>query len=158
MPPLPIDDTPPPIGLLDAQKPPLEIGTVQLGEDGNLIPGKKWDAFEFGFFYQKCAFGVTACRQGNLLRIKLCAYLGLVPYSAQSANARRELLLILDTIPKHLHFRFEITNTQQIFFLAEPMLDLPHTPIRILAAITGLLDEAGPYFDRLLPNFYGKAA
>jgi len=154
----PSKDVAPSIDVLDTQTLPLEVGTIRLSQDGSITHGDIWTSFEFGFHYREHAFGVTAHREKSVLRIILCAYLGIVPYSAQCANARDEILEIVEGLPSCTHIRFEITSTQQLFLQAESTLASPHTPVRILAAITESLYEAAPHLDHLLPKLYGKAA
>lgn len=154
----PNEDATPSIDVLDTQTIPLEVGTIRLSQDGSITHGDIWTSFEFGFHYREHAFGVTAHREKSMLHITLCAYLGIVPYSAQCANARDEILGIVEGLPPRTHIRFEITSTQQLFLQAESTLASPHTPVHILAAITASLYDATPHLDNLLPKLYRKVA
>jgi hypothetical protein len=87
----------------------------------------------------------------------LSAYIGLIPYSVQDQPLRDNIVAILGSVPSHNPFHFEITNTQQLFLQAEPSLKMPHTPIRILAAITASVVEADLYLDRLLAKLRENA-
>jgi len=156
--PSPDKDAAPSIDVLDTQALPLEVGTIRLSQDGSVTHGNIWNSFEFGFRYQEYAFGVTAYRKDGMLCITLSAYLGVIPYSAQFANARNEILDIVEGLPSRTHIHFEITSTQQLFLRAEPVLASPHTPIRILATITASLYEAIPHLDHLHPKLYRKVA
>lgn len=146
----------PVLDLLDAQKLPLEIGAAPPSK-GSLANGPAWDRLEFGFLYRQQTFGVTAFRDQGTLRVATNAHLGLIPYSAQDPDGRKEILAVLGAIPLRPNLRFEVTPTQQLFLRAEQELALPHTPVRILAAITALLDTAAPHLDRLSPMLFGNA-
>ena len=156
--PSPDKDAAPSIDILNTQALPLEVGAIHLSQDGSITHGDIWSSFEFGFRYREYAFGVTAYRKNDTLCITLSAYLGVIPYSAQCANARDEIFGTIERLPLRTHIHFQITSTQQLFLRAEPVLAPPHTPIRILTAITASLYEAVPHLDHLHAKLYGKVA
>ena len=144
--------------VLDAQVIPIELGASLLSDKRPSANGDTAKSLEFGFLYRDIPFGVTALAQGSSLHMVLSAYLGLIPYLVQDQPLRDDIVTILGSVPSHNRFHFEVTNTQQLFLQAAPSLEIPHTPIRILATITACVLEADLYLDCLLAKLRESAA
>jgi len=157
MPPLHTEDMASSLEMLETQAFPIELSAAPLLDHPSSANGDAAKPIEFGFLYRDAPFGVTALRQGASLHIVLSAYLGLIPYSVQDQPLRDDIVKILGSVPSHDRFHFEITNTQQLFLQAESILEIPHTPIRILATVTACVLEADLYLDRLLAKFHENA-
>ncbi|MGH6953411.1 MAG: hypothetical protein ACREGL_04465 [Alphaproteobacteria bacterium] len=128
---------------------------VSPGEVGVPAPVK------FTFLFYGLQFQATVEKAGENARLRLLAELGPLPFSYQSAVARRSLCQILRSSEEGSRARFRLGPAQAMRVEAETPLSLPLSPVMLVASTTVLLVDAKPYLKMIadaLPGDHRPAA
>jgi len=94
---------------------------------------------EFRFSHGNRPYRGTLTREKCLARLKLHGHIGVLPFTAQSPAARREILRLMNH--KSVRGRLQLAAGQQIVFHGESVIDLPITGIDVVTTIVQVLIE-----------------
>ncbi len=94
---------------------------------------------EFGFSHCNRPYRGTLTRDKCQARLKLHGHVGELPFTAQSAAARREILRLMTL--KSTRGRLQLAAGQRIVFHGESAIDSPFTGIDVVTAIVQTLIE-----------------
>lgn len=125
---------------------PLEVNSLFVGPDGELNridPRERTFSFSFECLGLKFAAS-TRVRQGKLW-LQLTAKAGPVPYTAESADRRRDVMAIMRASGTLPHGRVGISRDRQIEVAGELRLTEPLTPVHVVSAAAELVLEMKPY-------------
>lgn len=136
---------------------PLEVNSLFVGTDGDL---NHIDPRErpFGFTFECLGLSFTAStrvREGKLW-LQLAAKVGPVPYTAESAERRRDVVAIIRSSSTLPHGRVGISRDRQIELSGELRLSEPLTPVHVVSAAAELVLEIKPYVT-LITDFISGA-
>ncbi|MGO1117804.1 hypothetical protein ACTL6U_03835 [Rhodovibrionaceae bacterium A322] len=125
---------------------PLELGSIELTEEGLIQHRESSEPVTFSFKYHNYSFAGELAEHHNG-RLRLVGDLGKLPYTAESPEGRnfiRKLSAATSVMP---HGKFIITDRQDVRLLAEEELPEPHTPVSFMATAAALLLEFKPFLD-----------
>jgi hypothetical protein len=125
---------------------PLEVNSLFVSADGEL---NHIDPRErpFGFTFECLGLSFTAStrvRQGKLW-LQLAAKVGPVPYTAESADRRRDAVAIMRSASTLPHGRVGVSQDRQIEISGEVRLSEPLTPVHVVSAAAEFVLEIKPY-------------
>ncbi len=117
---------------------PVEINELAVDASGWLTAR---DGFlRFHFIYHGLIFALAAGKAGRSTRLSICAHLGHLPFSIESADGRRNVQAILLATSRGLpRGRIEISPRREIFLEGVLDIDAPLTPVIILAAVADFI-------------------
>lgn len=95
-------------------------------------------------------FSCTADRDNGHAALALSGDFGSLPYTAEGAERRRSIQAVLTAARQRSGLSWDVTPQQQIEVKGGITLDLPLTPIALVAGAVTLLLRARPYLDLLL--------
>lgn len=127
---------------------PLRVGDITLDEDGRIRLRSGDEPLRFVFAYRGADFEARL-ETSPEARITLSAELGKVPYSMERGSGRRLTQRIIDATAALPGGRIEVSGSQDMSLLATAQPPQPMTPASVMAAITSLLLDFGPYIDLL---------
>lgn len=106
------------------------------------------------FRYQGHTFTILAFRKDRLWHLHLYAFLGQVPYSAESPDHRQSLLDLFEKInlSQERMFRLEETINRNILYCAERLIEPPLSSLAYLTEIVSLLLDLKPYLGFIKEN------
>lgn len=136
---------------------PLEVNSLHIGPDGSLT---RIDPREhtFGFRFECLGLGFAAStkvRKGKVW-LQIVGTFGPVPYTAESADARRDAMAIVRASEALPHGRIVVSPDRQIQLSGELPLTEPLTPVHVVSAAAELVIEMKPLV-ALLSDFLPKA-
>jgi hypothetical protein len=136
------------LGRLTRDDIPFLFDALTLGSDGTIVHTAR-EKLRFSFDYQGITFNAEGSRDGDSFILTIFADLGPLPFSAESAPARRaiqELVLASGAIVgPHL----SIAEDQTIRVDASLSLLKPVSPVTTLTLVTELLLVLKPWLARL---------
>jgi len=141
---------------------PVEVGEIELTEEGVLRPREPDQPLSFSFIYNGIKFHADVPHDPSQA-IHLTATLGVLPYSMENAFGRRAAKAIVARaqLPNG---RLRIGEQLRVMIELAATPPRPRTPVSVLSTVTALLMEAKPYLDlldvalrrrRRLPGFAG---
>jgi hypothetical protein len=125
---------------------PVEINSLAVGADGELkLVDPLARPIAFTFKSQGATFtgGVKASAGGRVLGI--AGTIGPMPYSVESAGARRDAFAILFASTMSQHTRLCLSMDRRISAVGEIGVEAPLTPKLLVAAAVRLVLELEPY-------------
>ncbi len=127
---------------------PLQVGDIELDEDGRIRRRSGDQPLRLVFAYRGADFEARI-ETSPEARIALSAELGRIPYSMEQGDGRRVTQRIVEATADIPSGRIEVSETQDMSLMATAQPPLPLTPASVMAAITSLLLDFGPYIDLL---------
>lgn len=136
------------LGRLARDDIPFLFDALSLGSDGTIIHTAR-EKLHFSFDYQGITFNAEGSRDGDSFILTISAELGPLPFSAESALARRAIqdLVLASGAIVGPHFR--IAEDQTIRVDASLSLLKPVSPVTTLTLVTELLLVLKPWLGRL---------
>jgi len=138
-----IQDT---VKLVSEQMFPLEVGSVEVDEDGTLRARDSEMPLDFTFNFLDIDFEVQV-RGGDDGSLQLAATLGRLPYTAENGWTRQFLQKVMTAASKLRRSRLTVDENNQIVLRGEAVPPAPRTPMSIMATLTALVVEAKPYLE-----------
>lgn len=136
------------VGRLAREDVPFLFDAVSVGPDG-LIAHSARDAITFSFDCQGATFTATARRVDKRVVVTVVSDLGPLPFSAESALARRAIQDFVLACSASTEPRLIINENQMIRIESSFELLQPVSPITMLTMVTKLLLELKPWLTRL---------
>lgn len=136
------------VSLLASGRSPFQIGDLGIGEDGRIRLRSGDRPLCFAFAFRGADFEARMETSPKAL-ITLSAELGKVPYSMEQGTDRRATQRIVEATAGLPGGRIEISKSQDMSLVATAQPPSPLTPASVMAAITSLLLNFGPYIDLL---------
>lgn len=136
------------LALLINGRPPFQIGDLEFSEDGQIRLRSGDQPLCFAFAFRGADFEARMETTPESL-ITLSAELGKVPYSMEQGANRSATQRIVKATANLPGGRIEISESQDISLVATAQPPSPLTPASVMAAITSLLLDFGPYIDLL---------
>lgn len=136
------------IEAVTTQMSPLEVGSIELGEDGQIRRRADDVPLNFGFTYLGIEF-TGIINTGDDAEVTLHAELGKLPFSIESSDGRRwsrHIIALGGNLP---HGKLFLTDSQDMRLEAAWTPPSPRTPVSIIATITSLLLDFKPYLEIL---------
>lgn len=134
--------------LINDQQLTLEIGNLQIDNQGRLSLHARRQPIAFSFRYRNATFDTKVCIDQDT-RIALRATLGAVPFSAESRPARRRCLGVLTQGQNTGHGGLRLSKLHDVVYSAAAVPPSPVTPGSVIATVTALLLEVRPHMDAL---------
>jgi len=136
------------LALLTEGRSPFQVGDLVFDEDGRIRLRGDDQPLCFAFAFRGADFEARMVTTPEV-SITLSAELGKVPYSIERGAGRRITQRIVEATTDLPSGRIEISESQDMSLVATAQPPSPLTPASIMAAITSLLLEFGPYIDLL---------
>jgi hypothetical protein len=127
---------------------PLEIGAVQVDDEGRLTARDRDAPLRFRFVYAEVPFAAEVST-GQTPLVRLAADFGALPYTIESPAARRWTLRLIQASAARKRGRLELTRDKEIRLRAEAVPPAPYTPVSIMATVTALLLDFKPMLELL---------
>lgn len=140
-----------PLASLADGKLPAVAAWLRLDEDA---PGAK--PFTFRFCVNEVPFEATLVRWERRAVLSLTGALGVLPFTAESAQRRRRLALIVAAARRRTRLNWAVTGRQEIVVTGDIELTDRVTPTKALAGAISLMLRARPYAD-LIVSVNGEA-
>lgn len=128
--------------------PPLDLD--RFGASFGLGPGRSSGPLAFRFCFKEVPFAAQIEQRQDRAALKLAGDLGTLPFSAENPRRRRRLRRVLAAARHAAGVRWEITGDHHIRVAGETLLDLPLTPMAVIAAATALLLLSRPYLELIV--------
>jgi hypothetical protein len=136
------------IALVAAGNSSIRASDYALDEDGRLRVRKDASPIHFCFAYRGVDFDALMDTAPEA-DISLSAELGKVPYSMETGAGRHLTRRIVEATAGLPGGRIDVSASQDMSIVATARPPLPLTPASIMATITALLLDLGPYIDLL---------
>ena len=131
------------VRLASESKVPLELGSLEITEDGRVVPSAPGRTLTFSFFYKGLPFaGEVGPNAGDSVR--LVGEFGKMPFTAELPKGRHAVRQLIAASQRSQRIRFLVTKEQDIRLAMESVPPQPRTPVSIVSAVTALLVEALP--------------
>ena len=134
---------------------PLDITLLAVTDKGKTIGAKRPD-FTFHFRYRSVTYWARFCDEGTSARMELSAWLGPMPFSAESAEQRQALRAIVKSVNQDLGQTLSVVKSK---IAMNRVIDLPMpvSAVGLLVSLCGFLLPLKPYLDlmamiRMLPK------
>ncbi|MFC4351177.1 hypothetical protein ACFOW6_06420 [Fodinicurvata halophila] len=125
---------------------PLQLHHVELSESGEIRRRRKGADLTFSFVHRGMPFACE-CKTTDDPVLKIVGELGKLPFTAESAKARRFLKHLAIATGGLSKGHFAIIDDQDVRLLAEVVPPQGLTPVSIIAALSAVLLEFKPFFD-----------
>jgi len=133
----------------------LPIGAMGIDETGRLFRKNDDGIYNFTFAYMGYQFAVRAEAKPGRTRMRVHAFLGHLPYTAESRYLRANVRAVVESAGAALGGRIQINGQQRILLIDEFNFDQTLTPASLLTKTVTFLLQAKPYLDLL--RFLGGA-
>ncbi|WP_119167846.1 hypothetical protein [Algihabitans albus] len=131
------------VRLASESKLPLELGSIEISEDGRVVPSAPGHTLTFSFFYKGLPFaGEVGPESGDSVR--LVGEFGKMPFTAELPKGRHAIRQVIADSQRSQRTRFFVTREQDLRLAMEAVPPQPRTPVSIVAAVTALIVEALP--------------
>jgi hypothetical protein len=130
--------------ILGGHQLPLDIQSLAAGGTGAAAPR----SFGFRFAYRQIPLSVRFEEQSDSAILEITGTVGPMPFSAESAEARTNLLYIIDAANARLSDPFKVVDGQ-IRVSASMRPERPLTAVGLLRAITVFLVPVKPYLETI---------
>ena len=125
----------------------LEVGSVSLGEDGHIRRSEEDRPLHFRF--SACGIDFEAHLDNRSAPLRLRANLGKLPYSAESADARRLARTVIASTDRLRRGHILLSPEQDIVLEGELNPPSPRTAVSVIATVVSLILDFKPYLDLL---------
>jgi hypothetical protein len=122
---------------------PLELGSLEVTEDGRVAPRPVHGALSFSFVYRGLPVSGEIDGEPNA-KLRLTCQFGKLPYTAELPHGRRRVREMVAESQRTPRARFEVTRSQDVRLSMEIAPPRPRTPVGLVAAIAAVLLDARP--------------
>jgi hypothetical protein len=136
------------LGRLTRDDIPFLFDALSISPDGTIVHTAR-EALRFSFDYQGITFNAEGRREGDSFILAIVADLGPLPFSAESAPARRAIQDLVLASSAMIGPRISISDDQAIRVDASLALLKPVSPVTTLTLVTELLLILKPWLARL---------
>ncbi|MCH8091102.1 MAG: hypothetical protein IIC57_02000 [Proteobacteria bacterium] len=137
------------LGDFGGRQRPVEIGTLAFDEDGTVEHLPPPSPLDFGFVYREIPFHAALRSEEEKTYLAIEADLGILPYSLEFREKRDSLLDCLALLDRAAPGAILLTRHKRIAYRDEIEIPLALSSVNILAYLTRLLLNAGPYLELL---------
>ena len=137
------------LGALGGGQRPVEIGTLAFAEDGTVEHRAAPSALDFSVVYREIPFLAALRRDAEKTTLAIQADLGILPYSLEFREKRDRLLDCLALLDQATPGAIVLDRHKRIAYRDEIEIPRALSSVNILAYLTKLLLNAGPYLDIL---------
>ncbi len=137
------------LGALGGRQRPVEIGTLAFDEDGTVEHRPPPSPLEFRFVYREIPFLAALRSEEDKITLAIEADLGFLPYSLEFREKRDCLLDCLALLDRAAPGAIHLTRHKRIAYRDEIEIPRALSSVNILAYLTSLLLNAGPYLEIL---------
>ncbi len=137
------------LGALGGRQRPVEIGTIAFGEDGTVEHRPPPSPLDFRFVYREIPFLAALRSEEEKTTLAIQADLGILPYSLEFRDKRDRLLDCLALLDRAAPGVIGLNRHKRIAYRDEIEIPRALSPVNILAYLTALLLDAGPYLELL---------
>ena len=137
------------LGTLGGRHRPVEIGTRAFDEDGTVEHRPPPSPLDFRFVYREIPFLAALRREEETITLAIHADLGILPYSLEFREKRDRLLDCLALLDRAAPGAIVLNRHKRLAYRDEVEIPQALSPVNILAYLTGLLLNAGPYLEFL---------
>lgn len=127
---------------------PIEMGRIVWRADGRLERRGDGEALSFKFVYRGVRFDgrldMTATG-----KMAITADLGPLPYTAESAGARHQILRMVRGAVSRQDLHLVVSHQQELRIAAEGVAPRPRTPVCCLATLCTLVLRLRPWLDAI---------
>lgn len=134
------------VKLVSEQALPLEVGSVEVNDDGTLRARDSELPLDFTFNFLDIDFEVRV-GGGNDGSLQVAATVGRLPYTAENGWARQFLGKVLTAASRLRRSRLTVDKQNRIVLRGEAVPPAPRTPMSVMATLTALVVEAKPYLE-----------
>lgn len=134
----------------------VEAETVSIASEVPLGSFPARMPLKFGFQCFGIPFSAVADNSPDGAVLSLAGQIRELPYSAESVQARQNLVAILEAACPDAKARFTVGERQEINIVGTTVIGPEPTPERIIAAVTAMLYPLKPYVD--LMDWFGRVA
>ena len=127
---------------------PVNVGEVQIDEQGRIRPRDSSVPLNLGFAYRGIQYHAEV-ETTSEPRVRLTADLGKLPYSMEIGAGRHLIRCILNSSARAYYGRINLSQDQDILLEAELTPPEPFTPASLMATLTALLLDFQPYLELL---------
>lgn len=136
------------VKLVGEQMLPLQVGTLEVDDSGNLRNRDDRADVACSFRYRSVAFEVSI-RPHEDGAVRILATLGRLPFTAESRQNRQAVMQVLKRAGNPPRGRIALEQGNRIIFNAETNAPSPYTPVNILATITAIVLGLKPHLELL---------
>lgn len=136
------------VKLVSEQMLPLEVGNVQVDDDGTLRARDSEVPLDFTFSFLDIDFEVQVSG-GDDGALRVAAVVGRLPYTVENGWTRTFLYKVMTAARKLRRSRLSIDGNNLIVLHGEAVPPAPRTPMSIMATLTALVVEAKPYLEMI---------
>jgi hypothetical protein len=130
---------------------PIEIHTLAVGEDGNLIQDNR-AAFRFTFSEGGVNYTATATRATEGTVLALSATIGVMPYTAENLQLRVNMIDVLLAGRNLGSARLGVDSHQRIWVTSEKTVPPPVVPTNLVSAAVGMVLNLKPWVELVRLN------
>ena len=134
---------------------PLGVNSIFVGTDGLLAISRPPRPSRLKFFAEELEFNVAVSPDSGEAECQIWALCGYVPYTIESRERRRGVLVVLHASKGLPRARFVIENGQKILLVGNRRLPAPVTPEDLIYEAVQLIQEARPYLRLLAEQMWG---
>ncbi len=135
------------LGALGGRQRPVEIGTITFSEDGTVEHRPPPSPLDFRFVYREIPFLAALRSEEEKTTLVIQADLGILPYSLEVREKRDRLLDCLALLDQATPGAIVLNRHKRIAYRDEVEIPRALSPVTILAYLTRLLLNAGPYLE-----------
>jgi hypothetical protein len=136
------------LGRLARDDIPFLFDALSVGPDGTIIHSPR-EALRFAFDFHGVIFNAVGRRQDDAFVLTMSADLGPLPFSVESAKARRAIQEVIAASGALIAPRFTVGDDQMIRIEAVMELSKPVSPVTTLTMVTEVLLVLKPWLERI---------
>ncbi len=137
------------LAALGGRQRPVEISTITFSEDGTVEHRPPPSPLDFRFVYREIPFLAAIGREEEKTTLVIQADFGILPYSLEFREKRDRLLDCLALLDQATPGAIVLNRHKRIAYRDEVEIPRALSPVNILAYLTRLLLNAGPYLELL---------
>jgi hypothetical protein len=127
---------------------PLELGSVEMTNDGRMAASGGERALRFSFLYKGLPFRGEVAKTGEAL-LHLVGDFGKLPYTAEQPECRRTVRKLVADSRGNAGGSFRITGQQDIELSLQIRAIGPRTPVSLVATVAAALLGAIPAIEAM---------
>ena len=132
--------------LVAKQALPLEVGRLELDDNGTVRERDNAEPLRFAFAYRGFEFNAEL-EEAEDSTLHLSAVLGRLPFTAESPIGRRAISELIAKAGQFTCGSLGLTDDQEIVLVGNKQPPSPRTPVSIMATVTALILEMRPRLD-----------
>lgn len=125
---------------------PLEVGRLEITEDGSVRERTSGEPLRFAFTYRGVDFAAEL-GDADDSRLHVSALLGRLPFTAESPIGRRAICDLIAKAGRFADGSLGLTENHEIVLIGDKQPPTPRTPVSIMATVAALILEMRPRLD-----------